>query len=775
MSVSLDITQGHPQGHSMRTALIGMRIADAIQLPQQDRFALFYSLLLKDLGCSSNAAKIAHLFGGDDHLLKYSIRMIDWTKPAERIKHCWNHCAPEGSLFQKIKAVAGVITTKPSELHDISTIRCDRGAQIARMLQLPEETAQAIYHLDEHWNGQGNPSRLAGSDIPLLSRICCLAQTVEVFYSTSGLDAAYEVAHTRRGKWFDPELVDAMNAFRTEDPFWQQMSSSNLRVHLGRYEPQDSLLLADDDCLDRVAEAFAAVVDAKSPWTFKHSTRVADIAVGTATVLGCNHEVLRDVRRAALLHDIGKLGVSNSILDKPGKPTDEEFAQIRKHPDFTQQILEQVAAFDRLADVAGAHHERLDGRGYHQRRDGQEIPFISRILTVADVFEAMTARRPYREAMSDEQAFEIMARQIGTSFDPACFSALQQWHERNAMESRKPLTPAVLFNETGEKPVVVPTLAGTTGCANGCDKPAGCAGKCAGGCGATAECECGCCDASGKVLNILIGYDSWRGRPDGGWGNFGLHTGFNLGTSLGALSEYTGIGAQIGGTIGVYNWAGSDYRLSNQDQVTTQGFVTLGLFRNADENSHISAGIVQDWMFNETYGVFGEDVVLDQWRAMVGWSFNESDEIGVWGAWRGGTERRNVQNFGRVTWQAHNQVNVFWHHKWPGSHADTWIWVGLPEQDRLNANGTLGDYIAGLYASVPLSDEFSLYTMVNYMNQSATRGAAGAKEDYWNFYVGIAFSPWSSTRTNDVRGRRYAPRLPIANNGLFLVDTTHNY
>ena len=155
-------------------------------------------------------------------------------------------------------------------------------------------------------------------------------------------------------------------------------------------------------------DLIALVVDAKSPWTFQHSTRVAELSVGIAEEMQCPKDVQRDVRRAALLHDLGKLGVSNAILDKPGKPTDEEFAQIRKHPYYTHQILAKVEAFQTLAEVAGAHHERLDGRGYFLQRQGNEITSITRILTVADIAEAMSAARPYRTAMSWERVLEIM-------------------------------------------------------------------------------------------------------------------------------------------------------------------------------------------------------------------------------------------------------------------------------------------------------------------------------------------------------------------------------
>ncbi len=436
LSVALDITQGHPQGHSMRTALIGMRLAEELRLPTFDCSALFYALLLKDLGCSSNAAKMAYLFGADDHLVKRTARLIDWTKAGQQIKHCWTHCAPGGSPVEKLLKMAAIVRLGPEGGRKIAEIRCERGADIARMLQLPEATARAIFDLDEHWDGRGNPRALKGEEISILGRVCCLAQTVEVFFTAYGLEAAIDVADQRRGKWFDPQLVDALFAFKCEDEFWERLLTDDLVKELGHWEPEDALLLADEVCLDRVSEAFAKVVDAKSPWTYEHSTRVAQIAVGVARQFGCAPELERDIRRAALLHDIGKLGVSNMILDKPGKPTEEEFEKIRRHPEYSQRILEQVDAFQTLADVASAHHERLDGRGYHRGLAGDKITWVTRVLTVADICEAMSAKRPYREAMTWDQIQEILTRDAGRGVDPECLEALCRWQDRSQLESR---------------------------------------------------------------------------------------------------------------------------------------------------------------------------------------------------------------------------------------------------------------------------------------------------------------------------------------------------
>ena len=137
-----------------------------------------------------------------------------------------------------------------------------------------------------------------------------------------------------------------------------------------------------------------------------------------------------------MLHDIGKLGVSNLILDKPGKPTEEEFEQIRKHPEYSQQILEQVDAFNVLADVASAHHERLDGQGYHRGLGRDELPWLARVLAVADICEAMSAKRPYRDAMPWPKIRAIMSKDAGLGVDAECLQALSNWQDHNQMESR---------------------------------------------------------------------------------------------------------------------------------------------------------------------------------------------------------------------------------------------------------------------------------------------------------------------------------------------------
>lgn len=436
LSLSLDLTEGQPTGHAIRSALIGMRIAQELDLPVPDRSALFYALILKDLGCSSNAAKLAWLFGADDRGIKRHVKLIDWTKMTEKAAFAWRQTSPTGGALQKVLRLAAVAREGEKGERELVQQRCERGASIAREFGLPEATAQAIYCLDEHWNGRGHPQGLRGEEIPLLARILNLSQTVEVFYMAEGRTAAFTVARERSGHWFDPNVVRAFEATQHDRPFWQSLLNGDLHATLAEWEPEDLCRIADPETIDRISEGFASVVDAKSPWTYKHSTGVADIAVGIADMLGFPPAARRDLRRAGLLHDLGKLGVSNAILDKPGKPTEEEFAQIRLHPEYSQQILQKVPLFGRLADVASAHHERLDGRGYHRRLPGDVLPPEARILAVADVYEALTAARPYREGLPRETALEMMQRDAGKHLCPVCLEALELWLDRTQITPR---------------------------------------------------------------------------------------------------------------------------------------------------------------------------------------------------------------------------------------------------------------------------------------------------------------------------------------------------
>jgi HD-GYP domain-containing protein (c-di-GMP phosphodiesterase class II) len=425
LSYALDLTEGQPEGHSVRTCLVGMRIGRELGLEAADRSSLFYALLLKDAGCSSNSAATCELFGADDQAVKRTWKTTDWSSRWGSFAHVVRSVRPDGSLLEKARQVAGFAGAGPVGTELVRT-RCERGADIARMLEMTDDTAVAIRALDEHWDGRGVPMGLRGEEIPLLARIACLAQTVEIFHATHGLGTALTVARERAGAWFDPELVRALRPLEADAAFWAGLSAPDARARAAALEPADRVLTADDERLDRIAHAFARVIDAKSPYTYRHSEGVALYADAIGRTLGFGAEALRDLRRAALLHDIGKLGVSNRILDKPGKLTEQEFQAVRRHPEHTYHILARVARLRDLAETAASHHERMDGRGYHRGIPAGTLPVAARVLAVADVCDALSAERPYRAALPREQVLSIMRGDVGTGLCPDCLGGLEQ-------------------------------------------------------------------------------------------------------------------------------------------------------------------------------------------------------------------------------------------------------------------------------------------------------------------------------------------------------------
>jgi HD-GYP domain-containing protein (c-di-GMP phosphodiesterase class II) len=420
LSYALDLTEGEPPGHAVRSCVIGMRLAEELRLDAEERSDLFYALLLKDAGCTANAARMAALFGADDQEVKHSAKRIDWSRRWPAFVWSVRAVAPKESTKVRLDRLLA-IKDEGEVTRSLMQARCDRGAEIARMLGLSERTAEAIRALDEHWDGHGQPRWLLHDQIPLLGRILCLAQTVEIFYAAGGVDDAYAVAQRRSGRWFDPELVKALRGFRRDSAFWVSLAEADLTY----WEPEDLVVTVDSERLTRIATAFAAIVDAKSSWTYFHSDRASLIATNMGAALGIDGDELGDLRRAALLHDIGKLAVSNRILDKPGRLTDAEYERVKEHPLFTQWVLERVSCFEELAPVASAHHERLDGSGYPRGLTADDLTPPMRVLALADVYEALTAERPYRHALSEDEALEIIRRDVPARLDADAFDALE--------------------------------------------------------------------------------------------------------------------------------------------------------------------------------------------------------------------------------------------------------------------------------------------------------------------------------------------------------------
>jgi HD-GYP domain-containing protein (c-di-GMP phosphodiesterase class II) len=411
LSTALDLTEGQLPGHALRTAYLTQRVADRLGLTDADRATVFYAAFLKDAGCSSNAAAVTRMFGTDDIAIKgrqaglerstlayvaFTIRSLPATEP----------------LPLRLRRLLRIGLSGGRERQAIEQIRCERGAVIARKAGFGEPVGAAVHDVHELWDGGGHPRGLVGESIDRHARIIAACAGLDLFLSTRGRIEALGVLAARRGRWYEPDVVDALLDLAGEG-LLEELGETDLvgrTMALGPAEHVDADRVTD---VDRLASAFADIVDAKSPFTAQHSQRVASIAERVALHLGLPERDIVDVRRAGLLHDLGKLGVPNTILDKPARLEPSEFEVIRRHPELTLRILEPVPAFAAVAELAACHHERLDGRGYFRGLTEPELTMGARIVAVADVYEALTADRPYRAAMPTEVALGILRSEAG--------------------------------------------------------------------------------------------------------------------------------------------------------------------------------------------------------------------------------------------------------------------------------------------------------------------------------------------------------------------------
>jgi HD-GYP domain-containing protein (c-di-GMP phosphodiesterase class II) len=398
-------------------------MAASLGLPDIDRDALVAALLLADAGACGLAPQVAALIGSDAPEARAGASHVDWTRAVERSQYAFRRLSagpPTPGLVWRV--VAWHLTGRSGAL-TLARARAKESARIALRLGAPPRTVSALAAIGERWDGRGVPDGRAGNAIPLLARIAALAEHVERVLSHHGARAAYDVLEARRGRWFDPALVDVLKSHRKDYRLWRSLADGRERGRLA-----DLPLPSDETApvsADVVALQVADAVDAKSAWTVGHSRHVADIADRLAGRLGLADEARAALRRAAWLHDLGKLGVSSLILDKAAPLLSAEREALRRHPRDTAALVGLVPRFADLAATAAAHHERTDGTGYHLRLDLPALPLAARILAVADVVAALRASRPYRPALSDGWVASVVEREVRAGLDPSCVAEVR--------------------------------------------------------------------------------------------------------------------------------------------------------------------------------------------------------------------------------------------------------------------------------------------------------------------------------------------------------------
>ncbi len=399
LSLGVDLGFGQPMEHVLRQCVISLRLAELLGMDDPDRLVVYYSALLVNVGCHSDAHEQAKWFG-DDIALKsskytYDMRSIRGAAASLRLIGSGNpplHRFRVGLEF----AMRGHRDTD-AMIHTHSEI----AQSLASQLGLDEAVRAAVGASYERWDGKGWPGDLAGAQIPLAARITQLAEYIEVAHRVGGVGAAAALARKRSGSQFDPDLATLLCAHA--DELLSNLDATRTWQAVIEAEPALGARLVGDD-IDAALLAIADFVDLKSPYMLGHARAVAGLAAGAATQLGLRDAEVSTLRRAGLVHALGRLGVSNSIWDKPGPLGAGEWERVRMYPYMTERMLRQSAALAPLGEVAVQHRERLDGSGYPRGLAGAAISRPARILAAADAYQSMREPRPHREARSAEDA-----------------------------------------------------------------------------------------------------------------------------------------------------------------------------------------------------------------------------------------------------------------------------------------------------------------------------------------------------------------------------------
>jgi HD-GYP domain-containing protein (c-di-GMP phosphodiesterase class II) len=409
LSLVSDLGMGRPMEHAMRQCRIAMGLGERLGLDDQAREAIYYSGLLAWVGCHVDAYEQAKWFG-DDHAMKSDSTRVDFGSARAGMGFVVRHLGAGQPFAARVRAGLGFFAGGGAKDLEVMLQNHWRAVEsLAISLGLDEPVRTSIKQCFERWDGKGAPDGAKGEEILLTSRLVCLADVAEIYHQGGGVDAAVEVARARSGTQFDPEVVElfcdcAPSLFDDleQGPSWDAV----VAAAPGLGEPLAA------EALDGALEGIADFTDVKSPYTIGHSRGVADLAADAADTVGLTATAVTDVRRAGLLHDLGRIGVSNGVWDKEGALTVSETERVRVHPYLTERTLASSPGLAHLGAIAIQHHERLDGSGYPRGLSGDAITPGGRVLAAADMYRAKVEPRPHRPAVSPPDAATIVRDEV---------------------------------------------------------------------------------------------------------------------------------------------------------------------------------------------------------------------------------------------------------------------------------------------------------------------------------------------------------------------------
>lgn len=431
-SFASSLARGAPPEHGARCCHIGMHIGRELELSSDEQTHLYYAELLKDSGCTAWTSKLAAFWLTDEIAARRAYVSLNpknpWKNPSNPLKLLsWlmQYVGADAPLATRAGRMMDHLVRSPEFLREGFENACHVAARIAQRLDMPQPVQDALLHTFEQWDGKGLLYGTRGEAIPLISRIVWVSSFVEGFHRMGGREAAKQIVSERRGEALDPAVVDAFLSVAQNDQFWQDLEQEPAWDRVRSMEPEESPhRYIEENKLWDISLALADFADLHLSSTATHSRRVTETAERIAHRMAVPQPEVEAVRYAALLHDVGIVTVSSFVLSKPEDQfTDAEREQVRLHPYHSERILSRVPAFDFIAPLVAAHHERMDGQGYYRRLPGSQIPLGARIIAVADRFDELAHPSSDRAALDIEQVVSVMRQEVGRHLCPDAFRA----------------------------------------------------------------------------------------------------------------------------------------------------------------------------------------------------------------------------------------------------------------------------------------------------------------------------------------------------------------
>ncbi|MGW4527244.1 HD domain-containing phosphohydrolase [Amycolatopsis sp. NPDC004378] len=410
LSLAIDLGLGQPMEHMLRSAVIATRLAGRLGLDERQRGTTYYATLVAWIGCHADSHELAAWFG-DDLAFRAATYRVDWTGlPFLRLLA--SHAGRDRGPVARGVVAAAFLARARGRMAELIHSHCASAGQLAHRLGLDAAVGTALAGTFERWDGSGLPAGVRGDRLPIEVRVVHLAEVAEVYLRRGGSGAAVAMAEARSGSRFDPAVVAAF-AGAAPEILDGLLEADVWTAALEQAPDRDRTLTGSE--LDDLLTAIGDFADLKCPFALGHSRGVADLAAEAARHAGLPEPDVRLVRRAGLVHDLGRMGVPNTIWEKPGPLSEAEWERVRLHPYLTGRILRRVSGLEQVAVVAAAHHERLDGSGYPLGAAGAALAPHARLLAAADVYHALREPRPHRPARDAVDAAEILRQQARES------------------------------------------------------------------------------------------------------------------------------------------------------------------------------------------------------------------------------------------------------------------------------------------------------------------------------------------------------------------------